>query len=370
MAAPPALGALGLTFTVMRAMQFIGLVIIIGLSSSFVADIVVSSYAVPPALIGTLAIACLAEVYVIISYILYWDSLLPLLIATAADSLCLIAGIVVACVVGKPVSYLNCNAFPDKGNTAVFLSSLFANVKRLEGNTFEWVAPSKPSCLQLKSIWGISIALCVLFVLSTATAACGGGRPAAAGRGGGNADAGRGGGGGGGGGTAWARVRPPVAAARRPQVRSLGTTAMAQTAKFDDSDSADDLGIVNVPMPLSHREPFSNPDHHRHRCPVIPPAAAGVMKRAKSLKAKRAIRPLASLPPVPPVPVLATTGISAPPVPPKKMIDATVAALPARTRSRPKTLLERIEGWWDLGLLDKRQTLFRSQSRGMAEQKV
>ncbi|ATY63466.1 hypothetical protein A9K55_007480 [Cordyceps militaris] len=184
MAAPPALGALGLTFTVMRAMQFIGLVVIIGLSSSFVADIVASSYTAPPALIGTLVIACLAEVYVIISYILYWDSLLPLLIATAADFLCLIAGIVVACVVGKPVSYLNCNAFPVKGgNAAVFLNSLFANVKRLESNTFEWVGPSKPSCLQLKSIWGISIALCALFTLSTATTAClwrrlkGGARP-------------------------------------------------------------------------------------------------------------------------------------------------------------------------------------------------
>lgn len=56
MAAPPALGALGLTFTVMRAMQFVGLVIIIGLGSSFVSEIVVSSYAAPPALIGTLVI--------------------------------------------------------------------------------------------------------------------------------------------------------------------------------------------------------------------------------------------------------------------------------------------------------------------------
>lgn len=84
----------------------------------------------------------------------------------------MIAGIVVACVVGKPVSYLDCNAFPSKGSTAAFLNSLFANVKRLGDNTFEWVGPSKPSCLQLKSIWGISIAMCALFTLSTATTAC------------------------------------------------------------------------------------------------------------------------------------------------------------------------------------------------------
>lgn len=56
MAAPPALGALGLTFTAMRAMQFIGLVIIIGLSANFVSEIVASAYTAPPALIGTLVI--------------------------------------------------------------------------------------------------------------------------------------------------------------------------------------------------------------------------------------------------------------------------------------------------------------------------
>ena len=97
--------------------------------------------------------------------------MLPLLIATAADFLCLIAGIVVACVVGKPVSYLTCSDFPAKGNTANFLHSLFVNVKKLKDNTYEWVDPSKPSCLQIKSIWGMSIALCVLFTLSTATTA-------------------------------------------------------------------------------------------------------------------------------------------------------------------------------------------------------
>lgn len=30
--------------------------------------------------------------------------------------------------------------------------------------------------------------------------------------------------------------------------------------------------------------------------------------------------------------------------------------------SQRKTLLQRIEGWWDLGLLEKRQTLFGGKS--------
>lgn len=59
----PQLGALGLTFSVMRAMQFVSLVIIIGLSSGFVADIVGSDYAPPSALIGTLVVVSLLLPY-------------------------------------------------------------------------------------------------------------------------------------------------------------------------------------------------------------------------------------------------------------------------------------------------------------------
>ncbi|KAJ6781577.1 hypothetical protein PWT90_01572 [Aphanocladium album] len=150
---------------------------------------------------------------------------------------------------------------------------------------------------------------------------------------------------------------------------------MAQAGKFDDSDSADDLGIMNVPMPLSHREPCFPSDQH----PIFPPpptaaAAAAGMKKAKKSTARRAIRPkpepLISLPPVPPVPVLARTASGIPNTPKQLDTTAAAAAAPARTTSRRKTLLERIEGWWDLGLLDKRQTLFRAQSKTMAEQKL
>lgn len=170
-----------------------------------------------------------------------------------------------------------------------------------------------------------------------------------------------------------ARVPPPAAAAAaaRPRARSLGTTAMARAGKLDDSDSADDLGIMNVPMPVPHREPCFSSCHHRQ--PVVSPppstAAAAGMKRTRMSTAKRAPRPkpepLTSLPPVPPVPVLTASAIPGTP----GQLDAAAVA-PARTGSRRKTLMERIEGWWDLGLLDKRQTLFRSQSKAMAEQKL
>lgn len=96
--------------------------------------------------------------------------MLPLLISTGADGLCLVAVIVVACVVGKPVSYLSCPALPDKGNTANFIRSLFLNLGRRD--YFEWADPDKASCLELKAVWGLSICLCILYFISAVASAC------------------------------------------------------------------------------------------------------------------------------------------------------------------------------------------------------
>ena len=98
--------------------------------------------------------------------------MLPMLIATAADGAILVAVIIVASVVGKPVSYLSCQKFPSDGNPANFIESLFADVKDLHTNTFEWVDPDKASCLEIKSVWGLSIALCVLFAFSGVALIC------------------------------------------------------------------------------------------------------------------------------------------------------------------------------------------------------
>ncbi|RFU73697.1 membrane-associating domain-containing [Trichoderma arundinaceum] len=172
MGSPPAFGALGAMFTAMRLLQAVSLISIIGLTGNFVAELVSSSFSTPSALVGTLVVACLAMAYIVISYILYWDHMLPLLIATAADGLCFVASIVVACVLGRPVSYLNCNAFPKKGNTGNFIYSLFANVKHSSSDTFRWVDPSKASCYEIKAIWGLSIATSILFFMSAVAAIC------------------------------------------------------------------------------------------------------------------------------------------------------------------------------------------------------
>ncbi|KAI5467478.1 hypothetical protein BGZ63DRAFT_28350 [Mariannaea sp. PMI_226] len=172
MHSPPALGALGVTFTAMRGMQFVSLITIIGLTANFISEMVSNDYAAPSALIGTLVVASIAVLYIVISYILYWDHMLPLLIAAGADSFILIACIVVACTVGKPVSYLSCPRFPANGNTANFIHSLFENVYKHKSNVYQWVDGDKASCYQIKAIWGLSIALCILFSFSAIASLC------------------------------------------------------------------------------------------------------------------------------------------------------------------------------------------------------
>lgn len=178
MAGMPRLGALGHTFTAMRAMQFVSLIAIIGMTADFISEMVSANAKPPAVLIGTLVVACVATLYIAISYILYWDSMLPLLIATAADSALLIAVIVVAVTLGKPLSYLACKDLPTvKGSTASFIASVGENILNATDdsgkvNYFVWVGAAQKTCYAIKAVWGLSIALCVLFAFSSVTTIC------------------------------------------------------------------------------------------------------------------------------------------------------------------------------------------------------
>lgn len=52
----PDLGALGVTYTAMRAMQVICLIIMVGLSGNFVSEAVNAGYYAPPPLVGVLVV--------------------------------------------------------------------------------------------------------------------------------------------------------------------------------------------------------------------------------------------------------------------------------------------------------------------------
>ena len=108
---------------------------------------------------------CIAVLYCAITFILYLDNLLPHLISTAIDAAFLIALIVVSVVVGKPVSYLNCTVLDDISNATSsaydFTSALGNSLSKNSGmiDYAKWIGTSKATCLEIKSVWGLCMAL-------------------------------------------------------------------------------------------------------------------------------------------------------------------------------------------------------------------
>ncbi|KAI1804266.1 hypothetical protein F4811DRAFT_298532 [Daldinia bambusicola] len=167
----PQLGALGVTFTAFRAMQFASLVAIVGIAANFINDVVTSERDTPDVLVGTLTVASIATLYVSISYILYYDGLLPLVIAAGVDLALLIASIVVAVTIGKPLSLLKCELLPQPvAPTQTFTMSIsardYAAAAARYNNYLALITTDQPHCYEVKAVWGLSIALCVLFAFS------------------------------------------------------------------------------------------------------------------------------------------------------------------------------------------------------------
>ncbi|KAJ9616525.1 hypothetical protein H2200_000244, partial [Cladophialophora chaetospira] len=164
-------GALGATFKATRALQMASMIAIIGMTANFISEMV-SAGATPPSLIvAILSIVCIAVLYCAITVILFFDGILPFLISTGIDALFLIALIVVSVVVGKPLSYLNCTVVGQISNassSAIDFTSALGNSLNKSGvvNYSQWIGTSKATCLEMKSIWGLSIALCILFTFS------------------------------------------------------------------------------------------------------------------------------------------------------------------------------------------------------------
>ena len=82
------------------------------------------------------------------------------------DGLFLIATTVVAVTVGKPISYMNCQIIgSESGNITDaydFAAGMGQNLNKQGGTSVDyasWAGANKTTCLEMKSIWGLSIAL-------------------------------------------------------------------------------------------------------------------------------------------------------------------------------------------------------------------
>ncbi|KAJ6104073.1 hypothetical protein N7523_010393 [Penicillium sp. IBT 18751x] len=174
----PRYGALGATFQLARLFQAVSLIAVIGMTAKFIASIVSNNATPPNILIGTISVTCIAVIYCIITIILFMDNILPFLAGAALDLLLLIGFIVVAVVMGKPLSYLTCTPLANLGYKdatayafSSHLDSYIATISR-KIDYEAWIGASKAICLETKAIWGLSIALCILFFFSTICSIC------------------------------------------------------------------------------------------------------------------------------------------------------------------------------------------------------
>ncbi|KAI1313961.1 hypothetical protein F5Y03DRAFT_402232 [Xylaria venustula] len=169
----PQLGALGVSFTALRGLQFVSLVTIVGLTANFINGFTSAQREVPDVLVGTVTVTSIATLYVVISYILYYDGMLPLLISSGLDFSLLIALIVVAVTIGKPLSTLQCDVLPESVSMAeTFVTYVTGRRRSYESAAAKYnsylalITTDQPNCYEIKAVWGLGIALSVLFAFS------------------------------------------------------------------------------------------------------------------------------------------------------------------------------------------------------------
>jgi len=171
-------GALGATFQVVRVFQIMSMIAIIGMTANFISNIVSNNLTAPSELIGTLSVTCIAVLYCVLTSILFLDNILSFLVSAIMDLLLLVAVIVVAVILGKPLSYLKCSSIGqvsgDDSSAYAYAAGLNSYLATQDGTIVydDWIGASKSTCLEMKSIWGLSIGLCILFAFSLFCSLC------------------------------------------------------------------------------------------------------------------------------------------------------------------------------------------------------
>jgi hypothetical protein len=171
-------------FLGVRVLQALCMVIAIGITSNFVQMIVTTGVEPPKEFVGTLSVVssntrscelttnhhqtCIATLYIMVSVGYYWSHAnLGLLVMTGVDSLLLIAFIVCAVTLGKPMSFLNCYVI-GKSSSEVDAQYAYAFVSATAQNLNSsgagwdlrhWAGVTRTNCFQAKAVWGMAIAL-------------------------------------------------------------------------------------------------------------------------------------------------------------------------------------------------------------------
>jgi len=171
MAGIPTYGAkpISVTFLGCRALQAIFLVVVIGITSSFVNSMVMENHSPSKEIVAALTITCIATLYTLVSISFFWaEAAIGLFVMGAIDFFIFIAFVIVSVTVGKPVASLNCYWRFENMDGDV-LTGLQENWNK-KGSTVSltfWGGMSEKTCFQTKTVWGLSIGLAILYSVSS-----------------------------------------------------------------------------------------------------------------------------------------------------------------------------------------------------------
>jgi len=116
----------------------------------------------------------LAALYTLLSLPLFYSSAsTTLLILTALDVLLLLAFTIISVLLGRPISHLNCRAIRS-ASAASSAESAWAFAMALASGKENsavmgltgWAGSGRAECFQTKAVWGLGVALCILFATS------------------------------------------------------------------------------------------------------------------------------------------------------------------------------------------------------------
>lgn len=164
-------GYYGHTFVGARLLSAIALLAVIGLVAGFTSQINKASLAPPVQLTGAIIVSAAALLWVLLSFTAYDDTHIPYMATAIVDTVFLIPFVIVVIVLGGQLSQTECSTLPEAGNG----TTLQLNPADGAGNgTLSYVtfiASDRMTCFKLQGTWGLSIALCILFLLSALAAA-------------------------------------------------------------------------------------------------------------------------------------------------------------------------------------------------------
>ncbi|OIW23913.1 hypothetical protein CONLIGDRAFT_114947 [Coniochaeta ligniaria NRRL 30616] len=178
-------GYYGYAYLGARIAQAIALVPIVGLVGNFLSLIAKSKHSPPSELIATIVFvrfpfpnlvhhpqtnkpkSAISILWVLLSMTAYHDTHIPYLATLALDTLFLIPFIVFAVIIGQPLSLTTCSDLPATA------SHVALPISTLPGQPVSYVVFSgagQTTCYELMAVWGLMIALCVLFAMSAVSA--------------------------------------------------------------------------------------------------------------------------------------------------------------------------------------------------------